>query len=189
MQELQDEVIIQQVLQGDKKAYAVLIGRYQHFVFTFIKRLTNNHEDAEELTQDVFIKAYHSLSSYNNTAKFSTWLYSIARNTTLSHMRKHKITTTSEEELKINDHSTQTDIDRKNKTIIINTAINQLEPSDAQVLTLFYLNEQTIDEIAHILDITKTNVKVKLYRSRKKLKEILDKSYRHEFEEYQKSGK
>ncbi len=187
MQELQDEVVIQLVLQGDKKAYAMLIERYQHFVFTLVKRMTHNHEDAEELTQDVFVKAYHSLINYSGSAKFSTWLYAIARNTTLSHIRRHKITTTNDE-LKINDYSTEQAIDRKNKKDTINTAINKLEPADAQVLTLFYLHEQTIDEIAQVLDMTQSNVKVKLYRSRKKLKEVLDRSYSNEFTEYQKSG-
>lgn len=187
MQELQDEAIIQLVLQGDKKAYAMLIERYQHFVFTLVKRMAENHEDAEEITQDVFVKAYHSLSGYSGGSKFSTWLYTIARNATLSHLRKHKIATTSDVELKITDHSTEQALDRKNNKALINAAINQLTPTDAQILTLFYLHEQTIDEIAQVLDMTISNVKVKLYRSRKKLKEILDKNYRNEFAEYRNS--
>lgn len=187
MQELQDEAIIQLVLQGDKKAYAMLIERYQHFVFTLVIRMTGNHEDAEEITQDVFVKAYNSLAGYSGGSKFSTWLYTIARNTTLSHMRKRKIIATSDEELKITDRSTEQALDRKNNKALINAAIKQLEPSEAQILTLFYLHEQTIDEIAQILDITKSNIKVKLHRGRKKLKEILDKNYRNEFAEYRKS--
>lgn len=188
MQEFQDEAIIQMILQGNKKAYAILIERYRHFVFTLVKRMASNHEDAEEITQDVFVKAFHSLAGYGGTSKFSTWLYSIARNTALSHIRKQKLVPTSDDELKISDISTVQALDKKNKKALIHSAINQLEPSEAQVLTLFYLHEQTIDEIAMVLDITKSNVKVKLYRSRKKLKELLDKNYSNEFTEYQNSN-
>lgn len=192
MQQLQDEDIINMVLQGDKKAYALLIERYQHFVFTLIKRIINNHEDAEELTQDVFIKAFHALGDYKGTSKFSTWLYTIARNISLSYMRKQKAAIVSDEILtSINGYSRDTEqsLEKKNRKAVINNAINHLEPSEAQVLTLFYIQEQTIDEIAIILDMNPGNVKVKLFRSRKKLKEILNRDYKNEFSEYRNTTK
>jgi len=187
MQEAQDEVIISKVLQGDKKAYALLIERYRHFVFTLVKRITNNHEDAEELTQDVFIKAYQALGDYKGTCKFSTWLYTIARNISLSYLRKQKPLTVSDETLTTtNGYSRDTEqaLEQKNRKTVINNAINQLEASEAEVLTLFYIHEQTIDEIARILEMNPGNVKVKLYRGRKKLKDVLDRDYTNEFSEY-----
>lgn len=187
MQQLQDEAIINMVLQGDKKAYAILIERYRHFVFTLVKRIINNHEDAEELTQDVFIKAFHALGDYKGTGKFSTWLYTIARNISLSYLRKQKPATVSDEILTTtNGYSRDTEqaLEKKNRKAVINNAINQLESSEAQVLTLFYIQEQSIEEIAMILDMNPGNVKVKLYRSRKNLKELLDRDYKNEFSEY-----
>src|SRR5580700_8772213 len=90
MQEVDDFAIIQQVLQGQHAAYAVLVGRYQSYVFTLAMRYVNNRETAEELAQDVFVKAYRYLADFKGNSKFSTWLYTIVNSTCLSHLRKKK---------------------------------------------------------------------------------------------------
>lgn len=187
MQNLQDEAIIQLILQGDTNAYAVLIERYQHFVFTLVKKITNNQEDSEEITQDVFIKAYQSLSKYKGDSKFSTWLYTIARNTALSHGRKQTLPISYESDastIESADHHAELTIDKKSSLALLNVAIKRLAADEQIILTLFYIQEQTIAEMAQIMELSTINIKVKLYRARKKLREILDRDYNNEFAEY-----
>src|SRR6476661_8116774 len=86
-----DNEILSRVLQGDQQAYAEIVKRYQSFVFTIALRYTPNREDAEEIAQDSFVKAYRSLSDFRGEAKFSTWLYTIVTTTCLTFLRKKKL--------------------------------------------------------------------------------------------------
>ena len=88
MQEhVQELEVIQQVLQGKKQAYAVLVDRYQHYVFTLVMRYVPQREEAEEVAQDVFVKAYRYLADFRGQCKFSTWLYTIVNTTCISYLR------------------------------------------------------------------------------------------------------
>lgn len=187
MHELQDEDIISMVLQGDHNTYAMLVERYQHFVFTLVLKFIPMREDAEETAQDVFIKAYRSLSSYNGQSKFSTWLYTITRNTCLSKLRGATLPLISAETTEFPAHTTNETnelLDRRSKQEVIDRALKMLNEDDAQVLTLFYLMEQSTEEIAIITGLSIANVKVKLYRARKRMKEVLDKNFSKEYNEY-----
>src|SRR6266496_5291311 len=86
-----DTEIISQVLKGDHNAYAVLVERYKSYVFTLTLRFTKNREDAEEVSQDIFIKAYRYLADFKGAAKFSTWLYTIVNTTCITFLRKKKL--------------------------------------------------------------------------------------------------
>src|SRR5688500_5845045 len=86
-----DNEIISKVLGGDQQAYAILVDRYQNYVFTLSLRFTKNREDAEEVSQDIFIKAYRALADFKGNSKFSTWLYTIVNNTCISFLRKKKL--------------------------------------------------------------------------------------------------
>src|ERR1044071_8400326 len=92
---LNDSEIIGKVLSGDQQAYALLVDRYQNYVFTLALRFTKNREDAEEVSQDIFIKAYRSLSDFRGAAKFSTWLYTIVNTTCITFLRKKRLQTHS----------------------------------------------------------------------------------------------
>jgi RNA polymerase sigma factor (sigma-70 family) len=76
-----DEELIKKILKGDQSAFAPLLEKYQNYVFTLVLRFTDNREDAEEIAQDVFVKAYRSLADFRGDAKFSTWLFTISRTT------------------------------------------------------------------------------------------------------------
>src|SRR3954467_5276953 len=89
-QQTDDIAVIQMVLQGQQAAYATLVERYQQYVFTLAMRYVNNRELAEELSQDVFVKAYRCLADFKGHSKFSTWLYTIVNSTCLSQLRKKK---------------------------------------------------------------------------------------------------
>src|ERR1700709_37727 len=94
-QEETDLAIITAVLAGNTASYSVLVKRHQRFVFTLALRFAKNREDAEEITQDCFIKAYRALSSFNRQSKFSTWLYSIVYTTAMTSLRKKRVETSS----------------------------------------------------------------------------------------------
>lgn len=184
MHELTDDDIIKLVLQGYTKAYTMLVKRYQHMVFTLAMKILKNSEDAEEATQDAFVKVYRSLDKYSGESKFSTWLYAIARNTCLSKRRSIKPEHTIDTEIEAQAIDKASDaIEYKSRRSLLDNAIKGLPTDDAIVISLFYLQEQTIEEISSITDLSISNVKVKLYRARKRLKDILVTNYPKEVAE------
>src|SRR6195256_4406599 len=92
---LTDIDIISRVIKGDQQAYAELVTKYQNYVFTLALRFTKNREDAEEVAQDIFVKAYRALADFRGTSKFSTWLYTIVNNTCITFLRKKRLETHS----------------------------------------------------------------------------------------------
>src|SRR5215469_9406473 len=93
--ELTDTEIIKRVLSGEQALFAQLVQRYQQYVFTLVLRFTDNREDAEEISQDIFVKAFRSLADFRGDAKFSTWLYTVVRTSCITFLRKKKLDTTS----------------------------------------------------------------------------------------------
>ena len=189
MQEhVQELEVIQQVLQGKKQAYAVLVDRYQHYVFTLVMRYVPQREEAEEVAQDVFVKAYRYLADFRGQCKFSTWLYTIVNTTCISYLRSRKdLMVLAEQDrlsaiaeraglnAKASDYS-----ERKSEKKMMSEAIMGLPETDARIVILFYQHEQTLEEIGMVLGLTSNHVKVRLYRARLKLKEILQKDYAEE---------
>jgi RNA polymerase sigma factor (sigma-70 family) len=179
--------IIGRVLKGDHEAYSVLVSRYQNFVFTIVLRYVPSREDAEELAQDVFVKAYRALADFKGTSKFSTWLYTVTTTTALSFLRKKKLQVQSLDNEHVFEHADNIDsgmsanqIEQKSKVNMVNEAIKLLNPDDAQVITLFYKGEQTLDEIAQIMGKEPNAVKVQLHRARTRLKEKMHKHFPEE---------
>ena len=176
--ELTDTDLISRVLQGDSQAYASLVQRYQNFVFTIVLRYLKSREDAEEVAQDVFIKAYRSLADFRGTSKFSTWLYTIATTTSITALRKRKLDVQSLDKEHVAERAERIEggtnanvVEQKSRVAMVNNAIQLLSPDDAQVLTLFYKGEQTLEEIAQICGKEVNAVKVQLHRARTRLKE------------------
>ena len=141
--------IIQDVLEGKTSRYEYFLDKYGQQVFTLIVRIVASQEDAEELTQDTFLKAFRHLSSFKAESNFSTWIYRIAYNTAISAVRKKKY-----------------DLFDMDDTLLANISDEQIERA---VITLFYMEDKPVSEIALILGMTESNTKVKLHRIRKKL--------------------
>ena len=182
-----DTDIITQVLGGNQQAYALLVDRYQNFVFTIVLRYIKSREDAEEVSQDVFVKAYRSLADFKGAAKFSTWLYTVTTTTCITFLRKKKLEVHSLDNEKVFAAADNLDsgmsanqIEQKSRVNMVNEAIKMLGPDDAQVLTLFYKGEQTLDEIASIMGKETNAVKVQLHRARARLKEKMQQFFPHE---------
>jgi len=182
-----DIELISRILKGDQQAYAELVGRYQHFVFTTTLKYTQNREDAEEIAQDIFVKVYRSLADFKGTSKFSTWLYTITYNTSITFLRKKKLNIQSIDDEKTlvqleNQESSfsANTMEQKSRVNRVNEAIGQLSPDDAQIINLFYKGEQSLDEIGQIMGMEPNTVKVRLHRARQKLKDKLEKDIRTE---------
>jgi RNA polymerase sigma factor (sigma-70 family) len=185
-----DEEIINRVLKGDQSVYALLLEKYQNYVFTLVLRFTENREDAEEIAQDVFVKAYRSLADFRGDSKFSTWLFTITRTTCLSFLRKKKLDTQSLDNertgIQIENRESGFNanlVEQKSKHAMLNRAIAMLSPDDAQVLNLFYKGDQTLEEIGKIMRLDPNTVKVKLHRARQRLKDKMEKHFAHEVRE------
>ncbi|MET1056408.1 MAG: sigma-70 family RNA polymerase sigma factor [Pedobacter sp.] len=175
-----DLALITKVLNGDTAVYSDLVKRHQRFVFTLALRFTKNREDAEEVAQDCFVKAYRALGTFKQTSKFSTWLYSITYTSAMTALRKKKLITQSldddEQTIQLPDPGTEgksDSVEKKSAHVYLNRAIDSLSADDAAIITLFYKGEQSLEEIGAALYMETNTVKVKLHRARLKLKEKL----------------
>ena len=166
--------IIKEILNGKTEQYEYFLDRYGQQVFVLVDRIVSCQEDAEELTQDVFLKAFQQLSSFKAESSFSTWIYRIATNLAISAVRKKR-----NDVLRLDDSvfanlsDTQVDAELEDESEEqmerLQQAMNQLEADERALITLYYLEERPLAEVAFILGMTEGNAKVKLHRIRKKL--------------------
>ena len=175
-----DNDYIGRVLSGDVSAYASLVAKHKNLVFSIVLKIVNNREDAEEISQDVFLKAYQSLSTFERKSKFSTWLYRIAYNAAISKTRKKKVEMVAIEETVITNYSTDEvgrnmhELEENDRQLILEKALKRLPEEDNLLITLFYKNENSIEDISDITGLSVSNVKVRLHRIRKKLYEEMN---------------
>ena len=177
MEQVDDFSCIDQVLQGNKKVFGVLVVKYQDMVYTIAYRILQQREEAEDVAQQVFVKAFQKLDSFQRTAQFSTWLFRIAYNAAISAQRKKTAasairTTELKEQLKTtvdleDENSTEADLQQLEK------ALEQLPAADKGIISLYYLQQQSVDEISQITGLSASNVKIRLFRIRKKLHEMM----------------
>ena len=132
MQQQTDLALITAVLGGNTSAYSELVNRHKRFVFTMALKFAKNREDAEEIAQDCFVKAYRSLGTFKNTSKFSTWLYTITYTTAMTYLRKKKVATSSIDDegshLQLQNHISAyeaNNVEKKSKYVYLNLAISQ----------------------------------------------------------------
>jgi RNA polymerase sigma factor (sigma-70 family) len=184
-----DIEIIDFVLAGNQAAYTDLVKMHQRYVFTLAMRFTRSREDADEVAQDAFVKAYRSLGTYQRCAKFSTWLYTIVYHTAMTHIRKKRLNTSSieddENSIQLESYATDdyTGVEKKSRSFYVNKAIGMLLPADATIITLFYQGEQSLEEIANVMGMEANTVKVKLHRARHRLKDRLQQLLKEEVKE------
>ncbi|MCH4821610.1 RNA polymerase sigma factor [Gramella lutea] len=175
-----DQYLIDRTLEGNINSFGELVDRYQNFVFTIAIRILKVSEEAEEVAQDSFIKAYDSLSTFRGDSKFSTWLYRIVYHKSLDRVKKNNRQRTYE----LNEEITEDSLDnlenglefmvKEERSRIIKTCIDKLPEEDAAIITLYYFEEQSVKEISKVTDLSEDNIKIKLYRSRKKLFNLLE---------------
>ena len=188
-----DIYYINLIIEGNTNAFSILVDRYKDLVYSLALKMVKNREEAEEVAQDTFIKVFKSLSQFNGDSKFSTWIYKVTYNTCLDRLKKHKreqqvvsIDEFNTNQIKSIDN-TLDKMENEEREKAIQDCIQLLPADDAFLLTLFYFEEQSLEEIAKVIGLTANNVKVKLFRSRKKLTSILKEKLEPEIIEYYES--
>ncbi len=173
-------ILIDAIKNGTTNAYAKLIDCYKDLVYTLAFRMLKNREEAEEVAQDTFIKIFKSLDKFKGDSKLSTWIYRVAYNTCLDNIKKNK---KHQNDVAIDEYTfNQLDtidnaldnIIKEEKRILIKKCIAKLPEDSSALLTLFYFEELSLDEISKIVNGEANTVKVKLFRARKKLAVILE---------------
>jgi RNA polymerase sigma-70 factor (ECF subfamily) len=179
MEYKEDKHYIARVLKGESNAYAFLVNKYKSMAYSLALKLVRNREDAEEIAQDAFIKAYQSLGQFRGSSRFSTWLYRIVYNTSISRLRRSSGESVSledsgfaeKESSEIGDaYYRLKDQERKK---FLDLVLEKLDPDENFLVTLYYYEEKDLDEISQITGLTRNNVKVKIFRSRQKISGML----------------
>lgn len=176
-QEEREQELIRRILRGESDRYAELVDRYARMIQTLVARIIDRPEEAEEVTQDVFVKAFRQLGSFSGRSSFQTWIYRIACNTALSHARRtrRRNTLTGIDERRLGLLPDE-EVERLEEWVAherqleaLTRAVARLEADERALITLFYYEERSVSECAAILGLQENNVKVRLHRIRKKL--------------------
>ena len=168
----EDIILIEKTLSGDLNSFEQIVRKYNSIVFTLALRILKNREEAEETAQDVFLKAFKSLRSFNSKSKFSTWIYRIAYNESVNRLRsqkKYSETNELNENLQTGFYDPRTEHDTEDEKKIILDSLLTLPETERIIITLYYYEDMPVKEIAEITGMTESNVKVRLFRSRQKL--------------------
>jgi len=174
-----DEELIASAVKGNAAGYAGLINRHRSYAFTLALRVVKNREDAQEVAQDSFLKAFRALPEFRMDSKFTTWFYRIVYTTALNHRRKtgpELDLLTGELAERIPDSGSDSSflIDRSIKKQYIDLAMEALPVGDALVLQLFYFQEQSLEECGIIMGLEANTIKIRLHRARQRLKTRLE---------------
>ncbi len=181
----EDKQLIARALQGDQKAYETLLNKYRSLVFTIMMKMVRNPQEAEDLTQEAFIKAFHSLPSFKEEFAFSTWLMKIATNNCIDFLRKRKLKTRSihepvkykdeelERSLPAQDPTPEKTLLQEERRRIIEEAIQELPDRYRHVILLRHKEEKSYEEIADILGLPLGTVKAQIFRAREMLNQKL----------------
>ena len=168
--------LIQDFKNGDATAFSKILELNQDYIYTLTYSILKNREEAQEVTQDTFIKAYKNLAKYNEEAKLRSWLYKIAYRTALDKIRQRK-KSIGLNEVGFSQEYTQSlyedNLERKELSGQLEKAISYLNPKEAAILKLFYLEEKNIKELVLITSYSESNIKVILFRARKNLATVI----------------
>jgi RNA polymerase sigma-70 factor (ECF subfamily) len=179
MQFNDDIYYIEKVIGGDIHAYSHLVEKHKRMAYTFALKMVKVPEDAEEVAHDAFVKAYQSLKEFRNESKFSTWLYKIIFNLSISRLRKKRLPISSMEDDNFSNfeiveaENLFNTLTSNEQALLVRQAVDRLPDDERVVITLYYLNDCAVKDIVEITGISESNVKIKLFRARKRLWEML----------------
>ncbi len=170
----EDNHLAERIRSGDAGGYPVLIDRFGRAVFSTICRIVGSREDAEELTQDVFLKVFDHIGHYRGESSLSTWIYRIAYNHAISALRKNKRRGVSVggdilEKQAADESPPMERKDGEASLAALEKALARLPADEAMLITLFYYDDKSVEELSCITGLSLSNVKVKLHRIRKKI--------------------
>lgn len=183
--------LIQKIRDGNTHAFSELVDAYKNLVYTLVYRMLRSREEAEEVSQDTFIKIFKSLPHFKGDSKLSTWIYKVAYNTCLDRIKQNKRNKTFVDIDHVKDVafvSMNNALDKmlqEERKELIKKCLNLLPSNDVGLLTLFYFEEQSLAEMEKTLDIPISTIKVQLFRARKKFAKVLEKNLEKEiFQNY-----
>lgn len=177
---MNERLQINKVLKGDTSAFGYFVDTYQDMAITIAYRVCGNKQDAEDIVQNAFVKAFHNLHAFRSDSKFSTWFYRIVYNTAVTETRSsayntefvdYKITEVSDS---YSDFDTMEMVEEKERLEIINKVMDSMPKDESLLLTLYYLEDNSVKDIVSITGLTESNIKVKLYRARKRFADMIN---------------
>lgn len=183
---MDEKQLIHKILKGDTSAFGYFVDTYQDMAITIAYRVCGSMQDAEDIVQDAFVKAFHNLHTFRSDSKFSTWFYRVVYNTAITGTRTTVYNTEFVDYNQMDSDSSFSDwdimsrIEDNEKRAMINETMDKMPKDESLLLTLYYLEDNSIKEIVQITDLTDTNVKVKLHRARKRFADILTQMTRSE---------
>ena len=177
-----DLQIIEMVRSGNSRAYSVLVDRHKSQAMTLAVRLVGGREEAEELVQDAFVKAYRSLDQFRGDAKFSTWFYRILYNLCMTVVTRRKAKPESLDEYEEDSHRTLVDgdevsiqerLEQREIQSLVSSEVGNLPEKFKTAILLFYVQEMSYDEVSAVMDVPLGSVKTYLHRGRDLLRQRL----------------
>lgn len=176
---MDEKLQIKKVLKGDTSAFAYFVDTYQDMAITIAFRICGNKQDAEDIVQNAYVKAFHNLHTFRTDSKFSTWLYRIVYNTALTHISSSGFNTEfvdyqhMDTESSFSEWDTLERINEQEQKAVINETLEKMPKDESLLLTLYYLEENSIKDIVLITGLGESNIKVKLHRARKRFADII----------------
>jgi RNA polymerase sigma factor (sigma-70 family) len=165
---------IDRIIAGDRQAYAELVDKHKSYAYTIAFKILQNRPEAEEAAQDSFIKAFNNLKGFNRESKFSTWFYRIVFNTAITYKRKSRYQFERIDASSVQyGYEGENVLEKSDKKKYLDEALARLTETDRTALTLFYLDEFSLEEIAEIMNIQANTIKVRIHRARQRLADEL----------------
>jgi RNA polymerase sigma-70 factor (ECF subfamily) len=165
-----EKELIARILDGHVEDFGYFLERYGQEVFAIVVRLVPQQEDAEELVQDAFVRAFNRLETFESRSSFSTWICRIAYTTAVSWLRKRRIKYLSiDDQPKLTDTEIDETLDDESRIEELRRAITLLKPDEQTLITLYYYDNRPLNDIAYILDVESNVLATRLHRIRRKL--------------------
>lgn len=174
--------LINKVLDGNRNLYRKLVDRYAPVVFHVVRGFVDDEDEVQELAQQIFVKTYEKLESFNHQSKFSSWLYMIAKNHCRDYaknIRRNNKRFSEMESFELEskmsqENTTEEEIEVKEQSALLNKALKKINPEYAEAFLMKYRDDMTYKAMASRLDVTVSALKVRVHRARKELKEIME---------------
>ncbi|MEG1635673.1 MAG: RNA polymerase sigma factor [Rikenellaceae bacterium] len=180
--------IIKNIRSGDRDCYKELVDEYSTPIFSFINGLVVNYQDSQDIAQEVFVKGFFSLDKYRGESTFFTWIYRIAYNETITFLRKKNKksalnfidnieynNSTENFVFTLEDDGIKQKLEQEEEILRLKKAIGELETEEQFMITQFYYKGSSIKELATIMGLSESNIKIKLFRAKKKLSSLMTK--------------
>ena len=165
-----EKELIARILDGHAEDFGYFLERYSHEAFAIVVRLVPQQEDAEELVQDAFVRAFNRLETFGGRSSFSTWICRIAYTTAVSWLRKRRIRYLSiDDRPQLSDKEIDEALDDESRIEELRRAITLLKPDEQTLITLYYYDNRPLNDIAYILDAEPNTLATRLHRIRRKL--------------------